>query len=267
MKLAISHIAWNPNEDNEITALLKPFGVKGVELAPAKVYPEPEHAADTILRKYKSLWEEHDIEIVAMQSLLFNRPNLSIFGAENEETKQYLYSIIEMAGKLSAKALVFGSPKNRLVGEMSPVKAREQAVGLFYELGNKALQHGVYLCLEANPAEYGCDFITGTLEALQLVKDINHKAVKLQLDTGTMLMNEEDPEVILEKCLPETGHFHISEPYLQPIGQSDHSLIAKALKEQGYEGWVSIEMKNNPNQGNTEVVRSAIEYVMRTYLS
>jgi D-psicose/D-tagatose/L-ribulose 3-epimerase len=267
MNLSISNIAWNTNEDYEITEILDEFNVKGLEVAPTKVYPDPENANDLILNDYLNYWTNKRKKIIAMQSLLFNKSELSIFGDTNKQTLSYLKSIIFMGSKLSATSLVFGSPKNRLIGNNDSVAARIQAVTFFKDLGDIAKTYGVSICIEANPVQYGCDFITSTLDGLQFVKDINHQAIKLQIDTGTMILNKEDPYETLKACLPYIGHFHISEPYLELIGKNDHSEISHALKKLNYDGWVSIEMKNNLTSDNLLSVRQALGYVTQTYLN
>jgi D-psicose/D-tagatose/L-ribulose 3-epimerase len=267
MKLAISNIAWNTEEDKEIINILHEFNVNGLEVAPSKVHPTPEDANINDIENFKEFWLENKIEIVAMQSLLFNKSHLSIFGESNQETQTYLQSIIDLAGHLSAKALVFGSPKNRLVGEMEYGKAYSKAIDFFCELGDHAMKRDVYICIEANPIQYGCDFITSTLEGQQFVRDVSHKAIKLQLDTGTIFLNEENPIMTITKCLPDIGHFHISEPYLQLVGQHGHTYIAEALKDLAYVGWFSIEMKNNLNQDNKLSVRQALQYVNKIYMN
>ncbi|MDQ0890931.1 D-psicose/D-tagatose/L-ribulose 3-epimerase [Paenibacillus sp. V4I9] len=266
MKLAISNIAWDTKENNKIVNILKDFGVKGVEVAPTKVCPEPENANSTLIVEFQQYWQSNNLELVAMQSLLFGKPHLSIFGDKQVETLDYLQTIIEMASALSTKALVFGSPKNRIVGTMDSRKARANAIEFFYALGDKAAQKGLYFCIEANPIAYGCDFLTETLEALKFVQEVNHPGMKLQIDTGTMFINKEEPRDILERCLPYIGHFHISEPHLNLVGNHDHTFIADCLKDLNYEGWVSIEMKNNALESDTIAVKAALEFVTKTYL-
>lgn len=267
MKLAISNIAWDAQVNSEVSTLFKDFGVEGIEIAPTKVCSNPENASPTLINEYKEYWESKNVELVAMQSLLFGKPELSIFGDKQTDTFEYLQTIIEMASGLSAKALVFGSPKNRLVGSMDFHHAREQAIEFFYKLGDKASQKGLYFCIEANPRAYGCDFLTKTLETLQFVHDVNHPGVKLQIDTGTMFINKENPRDIIEKCLPYIGHFHISEPYLNLIGSQDHTFIVDSLKEVNYSGWVSIEMKNNLMESDIAAVKVALENVTKNYFN
>ncbi|GLI09888.1 tagatose 3-epimerase [Paenibacillus tyrfis] len=266
MKLAISNIAWDLQEEKEVLEVLNEFGIVGLEVAPTKVCPNPEQASDEVLSNYLNYWNQKNIKIIAMQSLLFNKGNLSIFGEANDSTLAYLESVIYMASKLSAKALVFGSPKNRIVGNKNEKSAREEATVFFRKLGDAAYKNGVYVCIEANPKEYGCDFITSTLEGLHFVQDVDHAAVKLQIDTGTMFVNDEDPIKTLQTCLPFAGHFHISEPFLEQIGKNNHSKIASFLNKINYDGWVSIEMKNNLNSNNVGSIRCALEYVKKTYI-
>ncbi|NQX66702.1 sugar phosphate isomerase/epimerase [Paenibacillus alba] len=266
MKLAISNIAWDVSKNVEIVTLVKNYGVKGIEIAPTKVCSQPENSNSAIIKDYKEYWQSKDLELIAMQSLLFGKPDLSIFGPKQSDTLEYLYSIVEMASSLSTKALVFGSPKNRIIGKMDPRKAREQAIIFFSSLGEYALQSNVFFCIEANPQAYGCDFLTGTLDALDFVKEVNHPGVKLQIDTGTLFINRENSIEVIKRCLPYIGHFHISEPYLNLIGNEDHSDIADCLKDLDYKGWISIEMKSNLLENDVISVKTALDYVTKTYL-
>ncbi|OPH53102.1 hypothetical protein BC351_31990 [Paenibacillus ferrarius] len=266
MKLAISNIAWDLQVNSEIVPLLKDYEVKGIEIAPTKVYFEPENVNLVIIDEFKKEWQSNNLELVAMQSLLFGKPHLSIFGEKKAETFEYLQTIIKLASALSTKALVFGSPKNRIIGQLDSRVAYGQAIEFFNALGEKAIQNGVFFCIEANPVVYGCDFLTGTLDALQFVKDVNHLGVKLQIDTGTIFINNEDSSDIIERCLPYTGHFHISEPHLNLIGNQDHRYIAASLKSLNYQGWISIEMRNNVLESDVLSVRAALDYVSKTYL-
>ena len=42
--------------------------------------------------------------------------------------------------------------------------------------------------MEANPPEYGADFVTRAAEAIELVKAVNHPGFRLHLDTGCMTL-------------------------------------------------------------------------------
>lgn len=268
MKLAVSNIAWDPVEDIEVISQLHEYGVSGIELAPTKHWLNPESATEEEAVAYRQFWISQGLTPVAMQSLLFNRPQLSIFGESTEITFQYLKSIVRLAGRLSTKSLVFGSPKNRLIANGNREELYQYAMDFFVRLGDEASKNGVIICIEPNPKEYGCDFITSSFEGLKFIKEINHDSVKLHLDAGTILLNGEIPETVMERCLPYSGHFHISDPFLLVPGaqQFSHSEIAAALRRHNYNGYVSLEMKNGIHPDDKDSLKEALTYIRQIYL-
>ena len=75
----------------------------------------------------------------------------------------------------------------------------------------------ITFCLEANPKIYNCDYITHTHQALKLVKKINNKFFKINLDTSTLIFNKENYNKILSKNLSLVGHVQLSVPKLKNI--------------------------------------------------
>jgi sugar phosphate isomerase/epimerase len=269
MKISISNIAWDAAEDEAVAALLDEFKVTGIELAPTKIWTAPAAVEDDAAQSYRAAWRKRGVEIVAFQALLFGRPELTLFAdAEaREETFDYLCAIIRLAEKLGARALVFGSPKNRLVGEMPATRAHDIAAEFFYRLGDVAAAHHTCFCIEPNPADYGCDFVRTSAEGLELVKHVNHPGFRLHLDAGAMTLNGENYERTIEAGLEWTAHFHVSEPNLELVGQhgTPHERIARALRERNYQHWVSIEMRGGLMTPNAAAVRAALDHVTSTY--
>ncbi len=270
MKFSISNIAWDPKDDSRVAECMNAFGVSGVEIAPTKVWDRPLEAGSSSIRQYREFWESRDIQITSMQALLFGKPELTLF--ENESvrraTVEYLKGIIGLAGQLGAGILVFGSPKNRLVGELPEDKVLEIAVAFFREIAAISELHGVVFCIEPNPVAYGCDFITDSVQGLELVQAVDHLGFGLHLDAAGMVMSNEDICDALDAVASGLYHFHISEPNLAPIGAGsvDHSLFSAALKKMNYTQWRSIEMRP-PGGGddNAEAVCQAMERAVTLY--
>lgn len=86
----------------------------------------------------------------------------------------------------------------------------------FYRLGEIAKAEDATVCLEANPAVYGTNFLTTTDEAASFVRKLNHSNIKLQLDLGTVYTNNETAETI-DSVSDVVGHIHLSEPSLVPL--------------------------------------------------
>jgi sugar phosphate isomerase/epimerase len=154
--------------------------------------------------------------------------------------------VTRTCARLGAGALVFGSPKNRRI-ECTPANiARDIAVDFFGQLADVAAAAGTTIVLEANPPDYGADFIVRAAEAIDLVQAVNHPGLRLHLDTGCMLLAGDPVARTLDDGFSLIRHFHVSEPKLGPPGSSgriDHEAFAGELRGRGYAGWVSLEMR------------------------
>lgn len=269
MKLTISNIAWEPREDEAIGRLMQQYGVTGVEIAPTKIWPQPLDATREEISAYARWWQSRGVEVSSMQALLFGRPDLTIF--ETAETRQktleYLTGIIQLGGQLGAQALVFGSPKNRLIGNRDRIQAEEIAVEFFRRVGQEAAKHGTVFCIEPNPQAYGCDFITTSAEGRDLVAKVDQHGFGLHLDAAGMTMSLEDITSELAKSVSTLCHFHVSEPNLQPIGAGgvEHALFSRVLKANNYRRWISVEMRAAGGEENVAHIEKALRIVVEFY--
>jgi sugar phosphate isomerase/epimerase len=205
-----------------------------------------------------------------MQALLFGRPELTLFetAEARRETVAYLEGMIDLAARLGAGAMVFGSPKNRRVAGRPAGEVEAIARDVFGGLGDYAHPRGVWFCIEANPAAYGCDFVTTTVEADALVSRVGRPGFGLHLDLGGMALNGEPIAETLGGCARRARHFHVSEPFLEPVGSADldHAAAAAALGRSGYAGWVSVEMKEPPpDRPWAAVLEASLGHVARVY--
>jgi len=81
MRIAISNIAWDIDEDENISRILSQYAIDAVDVAPGKYFHDPLHAKDQDIAKIKKWWFERGIEITGMQALLFGRSDLNIFSS------------------------------------------------------------------------------------------------------------------------------------------------------------------------------------------
>ena len=57
-------------------------------------------------------------------------------------------------------------------------------------------------------------------ETAQIVNEVSHENIKMQLDTGALNINQESPATVVTDYSKILGHIHISEPNLVPIGDT-----------------------------------------------
>lgn len=249
MPIAISNIAWPLEADDELAELLVRHGVTGIEVAPTKVWPTPTAALPSEIRSYKKKWESKGVRIVAAQSLLYGRADLTVFEDESKrkETVDYLSQVIALCAELGAENLVFGSPKNRRVGSLDRYEAEGIAVEFFRTLATVAHRLGTTMVIEANPPAYGADYITTALDAVELVSKVDHPGFGLHLDSACLTMAADPIGEVFLAASKMLRHFHISEPFLVPFGegQVQHKVFSAALHEIGYSHWVSVEMRQS----------------------
>ena len=110
--------------------------MSGVEIAPTKWRARPFDASADEIAEYRRSWEDRGLRIVSLQSLLFGRSDLQLFGTDGVRAAlaDYLRRVIDFGAQLGAHALVFGSPKNRLRGALDLRDANEIAAVFFREL-------------------------------------------------------------------------------------------------------------------------------------
>ncbi len=268
MTLAISNIAWQTDEQEAVQRRCDHWGVKALEMAPTKLWADPYDQPQATVIEARKKMEGQGLAVVALQALLYGRPDLQLFGTgpSRQDLLAYLIKAIRFSTWLGARVLVLGSPKNRLKGELSPEAVETIGHDFFSHLGAAAQEHGVMVCLEANPRAYGADYICTTAEAVRLVRAVASEGLKVNLDLGTMTINQERYNQI-KLWMPVVGHVHVSEPYLEPVPQpgTDHKGFAAALKQAGFQGVCSLEMKAAATGSNLTTVDKALSTLRGIY--
>lgn len=271
MKHSISNIAWKPKESEKIYKLLQEKGINGLEIAPGLFVKNnnPYETDKKTLIVLKNRIESYDINIISMQAILYGTKGLHLFTNKNmrDSLLEYIKKSIDFASTLGIKNIVFGSPKNRIVPDnMNSDKISSIAINFFKEIGDYAFKKDTCIGFEANPIEYGGNWMVATLQANELINNVDSKGFKLNFDTGTMIMNNEK-ENIIKEVFPNINHIHISEPFLKPVPQSKkmHIKIANKLKSIGYKGYVSVEMKAVNHDSNYTYVKKALDFIKKVY--
>jgi len=269
MRLSISNIAWDVEEDEAIVQMLHRYGIDAIDIAPGKYFPDFLNTPISDIQKVKSWWSDRGIEIIGMQSLLFGKPELNIFGSKEIQLNllKHLEAVCRIGGYLGARKLVFGSPKNRDRSGLNDSEVEKTAVWFFSKLAEIAKQEGVVICLEPNPTYYGANFMTTCIETSEIVREVDHQCIRMQLDTGALTINEEDPIWVLEKFGKLIGHIHISEPDLLPIGSgsTDHKIISLALKRYLPDLPYTIEMVATKEEPHLVSIEKAIGFAFDYY--
>ena len=269
MRIAISNIAWDIGEDVPIAEILNRHAIDAIDVAPGKYFADPEHATPQEIERVRRWWSDRGIEITGMQALLFGTSGLNLFGSATARALmlQRLAAICSIAEGLGASRLVFGSPRNRDRTGLADDEVDDIAVAFFRELGAAAAARNVKICLEPNPAQYHCNFMTSTPEAARIVRAVDHPAIRLHLDAGAMAINGESAATMVRDMASLVGHIHVSEPDLVPIGDgaTDHRAVAAALHQYLPSHVASIEMVASKQEPHLAAVARAVQTTIQHY--
>lgn len=260
MKLCISNIAWDVIYNNDIYSYLQNSKFSGIEIAPTKWIQENPYDNLEIARSiYQTINENYKLEVASIQSMWYGREEKVFSNEESYRSLlEYTKKAILFAEAIECRNLVFGNPKNRIISDDFKL---DMAIQFFKEIGDYAHLHNTCIGLEANPRIYNTNFINTTKEALELVQLVDSHGFKLNLDIGTMLINDESVN-ILENKISLINHVHISEPYLKPIiPKKLHEEVFEILKSE-YKNYISIEMGLVDNIGD---VKQTIKYIEKLY--
>lgn len=248
MKLAASNIAWPAALDDDAAAVMREAGAIAVEIAPTRSFPgfPAKDVPREELAAERRRWQERALPVASMQSLLFGRTDLQLLGGAGQlsELRAHFARVLAIAQAMGCGPLVFGSPKNRIRGDLSLAEAMGRARTAFRTLAEMAAERGCTLCIEPNARAYHCDFVNTLDEAADVVAAVDHPGFGLHADTGNMAL-EGDDEHTLERVMPLVRHVHASAPMLAPLGDAEPLLrcVFQVLASNGYSGYVTLEQR------------------------
>jgi len=157
----------------------------------------------------------------------------------------YVAVTMKRAARFGMKVIVYGSGGSRRVPEgFDRRRAADQIVDHLRRWGAIARDFGIVLVLEPLNREE-CNIVNTVAEGAELVRRADHPAVRLLADTYHMARDGDDPDAI-RAAGPLIAHVHCGEGDGRgPIGfkGEDHRPYFRALKDAGYDGRVSIEVK------------------------
>lgn len=267
MKLAVSNLAIPANAHAGVWSLLAKAGVHGIEVAPTRFGPWRELTSD-ILHAYRDRIGAAGLSVPSLQAILFGAEGVALLEdtAAFDRLAVQISRVAEIGQALGAGIAVFGAPRQRRRGDMLPEAAFALGVERFGRLAGIAHAGGLVLGLEPVPDTYGGDFLTSWQDVQAMVRAVDHPGLGVHLDTSCVMLGGGSIAEAVQAVAPAIAHFHIAEPRLGPFATpvAEHAAAASALTLAGYQGWLSIEMLEQPEQP-LEALFQAIAFAVRTY--
>ncbi len=289
MKFALCNEMFESRPMAEVCSVARRLGYHGLELAPFTLAPSATEVSPSQRRETRKVIQDHGLEVVGLHWLFAKTPLTLHMTTPDQETWQrtrdYLSALLDLCSDLGGKVLVLGSPKQRdVLPDQTPQGAWQRAVELLSSVTGQAQKQGLTICFEPlSPAE--TNFINTVAEGMKMVREIGHPNFKVHLDAKAMSSEEgkkskvknkrsaEAPDqgqvvasVIRSVRATDIGHFHVNDPnlYGPGMGTLDYGPIATAVREVGYDKWLSVEVfKYDPDPET--IAQKSIDYLRRFF--
>jgi sugar phosphate isomerase/epimerase len=265
MRYAICNETFEGWDHARVCRFVANLGYTGLEMAPFTLASRITDVSQKRRQELRKQAGDCGLTLLGLHWLLAKTEGLQLTSPDQsvrDHTAQYLVELARCTRDLGGDLMVFGSPMQRRI----PAGAtREQATDYAVDTFKRALpgivDSGVKLCLEPlAPAE--ADFIQSCAEATAILDRIHHPSFVLHLDVKAMSSEGTPVPDLIRRHAARTGHFHANDPNKRGpgFGDTDFVPIFRALKESGYQGWVSVEVFDYTPDPET-IARESLRYM------
>ena len=261
MKHSISNLAWGNAPLDEVIPKLANAGLQGVEIAPTAIWSDLDNLKDEEVLEFKEYLASYNLVVSGIQSLLYGHPELQLFNQNCwQDLRNHLEKVLKIGKILGTEVAVFGSPKNRVRGQLDLNHADDLAETFLKQLIPCLSEYRMVLTLEPNAPQYGTDYLITYEDAVRLSRRIDSARIRPQVDTGCLWMIDKSPVQAYELFTPH--HIHLSTPNLGPFpGCYDFDPLFDLLRKSKYSGWTVIEMLNSESI-SLEDLESSINWLV-----
>lgn len=227
--------------------LIAETGYTGIEVAPFTLASRPSDiAADERLR-LKTVAADHGLEIIGLHWLLAQTEGLHLTAADaatRQRTADYFRELTDLCADLGGTLMVLGSPQQRnREPRISQTDAQDHAIEIFQKILPHLEDRQVTLLMEPLTTKE-TNFCNTCAEAAELIGRVDHPRFRLHQDVKAMLGEQTPVAQLIHDFADITKHFHANDSNLlgPGMGDTDYVPIFAALRDSGYDGWVSVEV-------------------------
>jgi sugar phosphate isomerase/epimerase len=265
MKFAICNEQFEGWDFGRICRFVKSAGYDGVEVAPFTLTPRVTDLTAGQVATFRDQADDAGVEVIGLHWLLAKTEGMHLTSPDPEvraRLSRYLVALAETCRGLGGHLMVFGSPQQRsLLPGVHQAQAFGWAVDVLRGVTPALADLGVTICMEPlGPSE--TDFITTCSEGARLVDAVAHPNVVLHIDVKAMSSEPTPVPELIRRYGARAGHFHANDANRRGpgFGDTDFVPIFSALRDAGYDRWVSVEVFDYTPDPETIAIRS-IDYM------
>ncbi len=247
MKFAICNETFGDWPLKKALAFAHEVGYTGWEVAPFMLTDDICSFSASDRAAYRQQVEDAGFEITGLHWLLAKTSGLHLTTTDaqvRQRTTEYLCELARLCRDLGGKILVLGSPQQRNLPEgQSMESAMENAAEVIKAAVPELKRQAVQIAIEPLGHEEG-NFLNTAADGRKLQAMIDSPQVQLHLDVKAMSDEPTPIPQIIRDNADAMIHFHANDPNRQGPGMGDVDFVPifAALREIGYDDWVSVEV-------------------------
>lgn len=247
MKFGICNEIFEGWDINRVFNYAAQIGYDFVEIAPFTLAPSVTELSGLQRVTIRESAARAGVGISGLHWVLVKTEGLHLTSPDagvRRRTSVYFEELVGCCADLGGTRIILGSPKQRNVGEgIAYEQAWSWAQATLRDAVKRAEDRGVVICFEPlGPGE--TNFVNTAAEGLRFAREFASPAMSIILDVKAMSTEAKPIPEIIRECAGQFAYFHANDPNLKGpgFGKTDFRPIAKAVRETGYDGIVSVEV-------------------------
>lgn len=239
------------------------IGYDGIEIGAAAPHAYPEYLSKERRQEIRKTLEDNNLALSSMLPAPGGGPGFNVASPLSEERRNAIEQykkVGELCSELGGSTLlyvagwqIYGTTRQQ-AWEWS-----RQALG---EIAQTVEGYGVTIAVEPTPVD--SNLVEDCDDAIRIMREVDRPNVKLMFDTIHVMYRNEVPTDYVYRMANDLHHVHLSdEDRLPPgAGRGDFVALVEALKEVGFDGYLTMEIGfNRRDVEPDQVARQAYEYM------
>lgn len=247
MRLAVCNEMFEGMEIEAVCDIVAGMGYDGIEIAPFSLHDDVRLMPEEEKRRVRRALDNSGLACAGLHWLLTKPEGLHIGSPDDSvrrETADYLATLAEFCALLGGRDMVFGSPKSR---DVPPGADRlawwSRAVETIRLAGERAHELGAVIAMEPLARSIS-SFLNSAAEVRRFVREVGHPGVAMMVDCYSMGDEAIARSQVIRESAGLIAHVHANDTTKREPGTGDLDFgeVIEALREVGYDGWVSLEV-------------------------
>ena len=265
MKFAVCNEIFEEWVIDDSIKFVAETGYDAIEIAPFTLAQYVTEVPVAERHRIRDVAADNGIVISAVHWVLIKTEGLYMTHTDpavRRKTADYFCELVRFCADLGGEVIVVGSPKQRnLLPGVNFEQAWKFAKETFAPSIELAEDRGVTICFEPlAPSE--TDFVNTAAKGIEFIRQFDSDAFKIILDVKAMCSDPKPIPDIIRDSHPNFNYFHANDANLKGpgFGDVDFKPIFGALKEVGYDGFVSVEVFDF-EEGPETIARESLRYM------